>query len=141
MDKYNLKRCSCYESKLTNTCNCDNIYNSNSKFSNICNLPALMSDGRLFTDYVSHSINEDINKSILSNNADSNQYRLDLQNNAETIMNNELLYYDKFRCSKQNSAEQKNNFYIDYSNFNKSLNKKSNINNIYDVYYNDILLI
>ena len=56
-------------------------------------------------------------------------------------MNNELLYYDKFRCSKQNSAEQKNNFYIDYSNFNKSLNKKSNINNIYDVYYNIIYIV
>ena len=56
-------------------------------------------------------------------------------------MNNELLYYDKFRCSKQNSVEQKNNFYIDYSNFNKSSTNKSNIDNIYDVYYNDILLI
>lgn len=140
MDKYILKRCSCYGLNQTNMCSCDNIYNSNSKFSNICNFPALMSDGRLFTNYVSHSINEDINKSILSNNADSNQYRLDLQNNAETIINNELLYYDKFRCSKQN-LEQKNNFYIDYSNFNKSSNKKSNIDNIYDVYYNDTLLI
>ena len=137
MDKYNLRRCACNESNKLSMCNCDNLLNTNSKFFDICNFPPLMSDGRIFTNYISHSINEDINKVILSNDSDSNKYRLDLQNNAETIMSNELLFYDKFRCLKPD-VEHKNNFYIDYSNLNKLSDKKNNINNVYDVYYNNL---
>lgn len=88
----------------------ENLLNTNNKFKEICNLPALMSDGRLFTNYISNSFYEDIIKKILIDDIDSHKYRLTLQNNAENIINNTLSHYDKYRCFIKNEK-----FYIDYS--------------------------
>lgn len=57
------------------------------KFGQCCKCPAMMSDGRLFTNYLSHSyLNNDIQK--INNIYNSNHYRVFLQKNSNQIRNN-----------------------------------------------------
>lgn len=89
------------------------LNNFNNKFGECCGCPALGLKDTLFTSYVSHSIYNDqqYKKNGITN---SHEYRLALQTNAETIINNESTRYDKIKCVSNN----KQIFYIDSSNYN-----------------------
>ena len=83
---------------MSNTCN----KTSNNKY---FNCPALMSDGRAFTDYRPSS---DVNNMIrYSNNVMSNyEYRQFLINNASKIMEvNNMYANDKLSCPDCNTKE------------------------------------
>lgn len=92
----------------------ENLLKSNNKFRQLCNMPALMSDGRLFTNYNSNSFFEEGLKNILINDSDSYKYRIALQNNAENIINNTIFHYNKYRCYEDNKINT-SKFYIDHS--------------------------
>jgi hypothetical protein len=68
---------------------------SNNKFP-AC--PALMSDGKIFTDYRAHKL-ADLELSKLNNIKDSQSYRLFLQENGETILKKNKEALAAFVCS------------------------------------------
>ena len=74
--------------------------NSNNKFGKCCGCPALMSDGRLFTNYIDNKfLNEKAMK--VNNHTDHNQYRSSLQENGTKIMLQERVYNEKNKkCRK-----------------------------------------
>jgi hypothetical protein len=65
--------------------------------------PAMMSDGRLFTDYRSTTQREENIKYINGINNEDN-YRLFLQNNTQTIINREWEVNDKLKSCKNANA-------------------------------------
>jgi len=74
--------------------------NSNNKFGKCCGCPALMSDGRLFTNYLS---NDFMNQKAMQVNKhqDHNQYRNSLTDNGTQIMLQERMYNEKNKkCQK-----------------------------------------
>jgi hypothetical protein len=136
MSKNNLNLNKCCEN--FNNCDCNNN-KYNNRYNNICNLPPLMSDGRLFTNYMSHSLYEYNNKNKIVNclnndncsMIDSHTYRNILQKESIKIINNELSFYNKYKCNNKN-------FNIDLSNFNKNKKKYGKYYK-YNVYYNEHL--
>ena len=84
----------------------------NNKFGQCCGCPALMSDkGRLFTNYVSSRIYNDMNSKQLKT-SDAHSYRERLQNES-SIRSNEIAKYETVRCKD----DSKNKFYIDGSKY------------------------
>ena len=68
--------------------------NGDNKFGECCTCPAKMSDGRLFTNYLSTSkIVSHIKK--VNNLNDEHEYRLFLQKNAESVLKNEKEFLRK----------------------------------------------
>jgi hypothetical protein len=89
-----------------------NIEPLNNKFGQCCGCPALMSDkGRLFTNYVSSRIYNDVNSKKLKV-PDAHSYREKLQNDPK-IRINEINKYESVRCK----SDSKNKFYFDSSNY------------------------
>jgi len=68
---------------------------SNNKFPNC---PALMEDGKIFTDYRTHKI-ADAELAKLNNIKDSQSYRLFLQENAETLILKNKKLLEIYVCS------------------------------------------
>lgn len=86
--------------------------NLNNKFGQCCGCPALMSDkGRLFTNYMSSRLYNDINSKQLKV-PDSHSYREKLQNDS-SLRQNEILKFETVRCK----SDGKNKFYIDSSKY------------------------
>lgn len=84
----------------------------NNKFGQCCGCPALMSDkGRLFTNYMSSRIFNDINSKQLKV-PDAHSYREKLQNDS-SIRQNEISKFESVRCK----SDSKNKFYIDSSKY------------------------
>lgn len=80
--------------------------NSDNRFGICCNCPARMSDGRIFTNWLS---DERLNYYIQSANDiyDSTDYRLFLQQNAARIMAGERMFLDNSkRCNFNNIAKR-----------------------------------
>ena len=72
--------------------------NSDNKFGKCCGCPALMSDGRIFTNYL---LNSKLNSHIqnVTETANHHELRLHLQQNAEKTMENERRYFNNnLRC-------------------------------------------
>jgi archaellin len=89
----------------------DNL-NQNSKFGNCCGCPSLMSDGHLFTNWVSSRIyNDEYMKNQKING--SHSYRNHLQRDANTLIDNEYKYFKKVTCTDTGT----NKFYIDSSKY------------------------
>ena len=68
------------------------------KFGECCKCPALMNDGRIFTNYM---LNSKFNSTVkeLNNIKTQNEYRHFLQQNAETIMDKEQTFlHENKRC-------------------------------------------
>ncbi len=83
----------------------------NNKFGH-CGCPALMSDkGRLFTNYTSSRLFNDVNSKNM-NALDSHSYREKLQNNPNLRLN-EFSKVNSFKCK----SDSKNSFYTDSSKF------------------------
>lgn len=64
---------------------------SDNKFGKCCKCPARMSDGRLFTNYESHSMFNNFVQRV-NKITNSHHYRLFLQANADVIKNNDMNY-------------------------------------------------
>ncbi len=95
-----------------------NNSNLNNKFGNCCNCPELVNDDRMFNNYVSSRIRNDVDRKALGM-PDSHSYRLALQTGAKDIIDTEIRRLEKSKCK----SDGKNNFYIDSSkyDFNKPL--------------------
>ena len=90
-----------------------NLNNINNKFGVCCGCPALVSDDRLFNNYVSSRIkNDNFKKSLYLTNTHS--HRLILQTNGQNLINDEIKRIEKSRCT----TNKKNKFYIDSSKYN-----------------------
>jgi len=68
-----------------------NIMNSDNKFGECCKCPAKMNDSRIFTNYLLSSKLESYVKQV-NGITDDNEYRVFLQKNASTIINNERTF-------------------------------------------------
>ena len=65
--------------------------------------PPMMSDGRLFTDYRSTTQREE-NIKYINGIQNEDEYRMFLQNNADTIINREWQMNDKLKSCKNANA-------------------------------------
>ena len=75
--------------------------NSDNKFGECCKCPAKMNDSRIFTNYLLNSKLESYVKQV-NGITDDNEYRVFLQKNASTIMNNERTFLSvNKRCDFQ----------------------------------------
>jgi hypothetical protein len=89
-----------------------NNSNLNNKFGVCCGCPPLMSDRRLFTNYVSsRTFNDESRKAMKL--GDSHAYRGKLQSDASIIASNEIAKANKQICK----SDGKTNFYIDTSKY------------------------
>jgi len=90
-----------------------NNSNLNNKFGECCNCPGLVNGDRMFNNYVSSRIRNDIDRKNLGM-PDSHSYRNALQNGATFIINSEISRVDSLKCV----SNDKNKFYIDSSKYN-----------------------
>lgn len=96
---------------------------------NFHDLPAIMNDGRMFTDYRSSQVREEIfkNKHCIGNENEARHYRMD---NAEILMNDEWSY-----------LKEKNAKYVNKKQFNK--HNSTMVSNTYNteqlLAYNNII--
>ena len=90
-----------------------NNLNLNNKFGECCGCPPLMSDRRMFTNYVSSRTFNDENRKAMKL-GDSHAYRSKLQSDGSIIAANEVAKVENQRCR----SDGKTKFYIDSSKYN-----------------------
>lgn len=108
----------------------------NNKFGDCCNCPALINDDRLFNNYTSSRLYNDILRRSLKL-SDSHDYRDNLQKNGIDIMKTKVYNVEKIRCKN----DKNNDFYYDFSKytFDKPLENQYNgpkCANNFDKFYN-----